>query len=78
MVVTSWYGLLAPGGTPASAVEQLAKDAADIMGAATVRDQLKAQGLAEVLMKPAAFAAHIRTETAQWARVIKAKNIVAQ
>jgi hypothetical protein len=31
-----------------------------------------------VLMKPSAFAAHIRQETVQWARIIKAKNITAQ
>ncbi len=78
VVVTSWYGLLAPGGTPAALVEQLAKDATDILAAPAVRDQLKAQGLTQVLMKPSAFAAHIRQETAQWARIIKAKNIIAQ
>ena len=78
VVVTSWYGLLAPGGTPAAVVEQLAKDAADILAAPAVREQLKAQGLTEVLMKPTEFAAHIRAETAQWARIIKARNIVAE
>ncbi len=78
VVVTSWYGLLAPAGTPAAVVEQLAKDAADILGQPATREQLKAQGLTEVLMKPADFAAHIRTETAQWARIIKARNIVAE
>jgi tripartite-type tricarboxylate transporter receptor subunit TctC len=78
VVVTSWYGLMAPGGTPASAIEQLAKDAADILTAPAIREQLKAQGLTQVLMKPSAFAAHIRQETVQWARIIKAKNITAQ
>ena len=78
VVVTSWYGLLAPAGTPAAVAEQLAKDAADILGQPATRDQLKAQGLTEVLMKPAEFAAHIRAETTQWARIIKARNIVAE
>jgi tripartite-type tricarboxylate transporter receptor subunit TctC len=78
VVVTSWYGVLAPGGTPAASVEQLAKDASEILSAPAIRDQLKAQGLTEVLMKPAAFATHIRNETTQWARIIKAKSIVAQ
>jgi tripartite-type tricarboxylate transporter receptor subunit TctC len=78
VVVTSWYGLLAPAGTPPERVEQLAKDATDILSQPLIREQLKAQGLAEVLMKPAAFAAHMRQETAQWARIIKAKNITAQ
>ncbi len=78
VLVTSWYGLLAPGGTPAAVVEQLARDAADILAVPAVREQLKAQGLTEVLMKPTDFAAHIRTETAQWARIIKSRNIVAE
>ncbi len=78
VVVTSWYGVLAPGGTPPHHVEQLAKDASDILSTPAIREQLKAQGLTEVLMKPAAFATHIRNETAQWSRIIKAKNIVAQ
>ena len=43
-----------------------------------VREQLKAQGLTPVAMKPADFAAHIKAETATWARIIKARNIVAE
>ena len=78
VVVTSWYGLLAPAGTPAATVERLAKDAADILTQPAVREQLKAQGLTETLMKPAEFATYMRNETAQWAKIIKARNIVAE
>lgn len=78
VVVTSWYGLLAPAGTPAATVERLAKDAAEILGQPAMREQLKAQGLTETLMKPAEFAGYMRNETAQWARIIKARNIVAE
>ena len=77
MVVTSWYGLLAPAGTPPAIAEQLAKDAADILAQPTVRDQLKAQGLSDATQKPVEFGAHIRQETATWARIIKARNISA-
>ena len=78
VLVTSWYGLLAPAGTPAATAERLARDAADILGQPTTREQLKAQGLTEVFMKPTDFGAHIRSETAHWARIIKARNIVAE
>lgn len=78
VVVTSWYGLLAPAGTPAATAERLAKDAADILTQPAVREQLKAQGLTETLMKPAEFATYMRIETAQWAKIIKARNIVAE
>ena len=78
VAVTSWYGLLAPRGTPAAVVEQLAKDAAEMLAQPEVRERLKAQGMTEAAMKPADFAAHIRDETAVWARIIKARNIVAE
>ncbi|WP_431111970.1 Bug family tripartite tricarboxylate transporter substrate binding protein [Variovorax paradoxus] len=78
VAVTSWYGLLAPKGTPPAVVEQLAKDAAEMLAQPDVRDRLKAQGMTDAAMKPAAFAAHIRDETAVWARIIKARNIVAE
>lgn len=78
VVVTSWYGVLAPAGTPAPVAEQLAKDAADILAQAAVREQLKAQGLTDATQKPADFAAHIKAETATWARIIKARNITAE
>ena len=78
VTVTSWYGLLAPRGTPPAVVEQLAKDAAEMLAQPDVRERLKAQGMTDAAMKPAAFAAHIRDETAVWARIIKARNIVAE
>jgi tripartite-type tricarboxylate transporter receptor subunit TctC len=78
VIVTSWYGLLAPAGTPASIVEQLAKDAAEILSKPAVKEQLKAQGLVEVLLKPMDFTQHIRKETDNWARIIKSRNIAAE
>ena len=78
VVVTSWYGLLVPAATPPELVEQLARDAKEILAQPAVRDSLKAQGLVEATMKPAEFAAQIRTETATWARIIKARNITAE
>ncbi len=78
VVVTSWYGLLAPAGTPAGVVNQLHKDVGDALAQPAVREQLKAQGLSPVVMKPADFGAHIKAETAAWAAIIKARNIVAQ
>ncbi len=78
VLVTSWYGLLAPAGTPAAVAELLAKDAADILAQPTVREQLRAQGLSDATQKPAEFSAHIRAETQNWARIIKARGIVAE
>jgi len=78
VTVTSWYGLLAPKGTPPAVVEQLAKDAAQMLAQPDVRERLKVQGMTDAAMKPSEFATHIRDETAVWARIIKARNIVAE
>jgi tripartite-type tricarboxylate transporter receptor subunit TctC len=78
VVVTSWYGLLAPAGTPPALVEQLARDAAEILAHSAVREQLRGQGLTEATQKPAQFAAHIQQETQTWARIIRARGISAQ
>ena len=78
VVVTSWYGVLAPAGTPPEVVAQVLKDATDALAQPEVREQLRSQGLTPVLMKPVEFAAHIKAETATWAGIIKARNIVAE
>lgn len=78
VVVTSWYGLMAPAGTPADVVARLASQASEILAQPAVREQLRAQGLQAVVMSPAEYAAHIKAETATWARIIKARNIRAE
>lgn len=78
IVVPSWYGLLGPAGTPTDVAEQLARDAQDILAQPAVREQLKAQGMAEWNLQTSAFGAHIRDETARWAKVIKARNITME
>jgi tripartite-type tricarboxylate transporter receptor subunit TctC len=78
VVVPSWYGLLAPAGTPADVVAQLAKDAAEILGQPAVQEQLKGQGLTSWDIRTAAFDKHIRDETARWGKVIKDRNITVE
>ena len=78
VAVTSWYGLLAPKGTPPAVAEQLARDAAQMLAQPEVRERLKAQGMSEATMKPGEFAVYMRDETAMWAKIIKARNIVAE
>ena len=76
--VTSWYGLLAPAGTPAAVVDQLARDAADFLSRPEVKERLKAQGMTQNTMAPAAFAKYIKDETAVWAGVIQSRQIKAE
>jgi tripartite-type tricarboxylate transporter receptor subunit TctC len=59
-------------------VALLFKDVQDALAPPAVREQLRAQGLSPVVLPPADFAAHMRAETATWARIIKARQIVAE
>ena len=76
--VTSWYGLLAPAGTPPAVAAQLARDAASVLSQPQVREKLTAQGMVQATMAPAEFAKAIKDETAVWAGVIKSRGIQAE
>jgi tripartite-type tricarboxylate transporter receptor subunit TctC len=78
VVVTSWYGVLLPAGTPPEVQAQWLRDAEEALAQPTVRESMKAQGLSTVLMKPTEFGVHIKAETATWARIIRARNITAE
>ena len=73
--VTSWFGLLAPAGTPAPIIAKLHKQAVEIVQHPFMRENFGRIGLDVVSDPPDAFAAIIRTDTAKWARVIKDAGI---
>ena len=60
MQLTSWYGLLAPAGTPAEVVKKIAADLAAVMASPALANGFSAQGLDMVRDTPAQFAAFIR------------------
>jgi tripartite-type tricarboxylate transporter receptor subunit TctC len=76
--VTIWYGILATGGTPRGIVEKLNAGIAKVLRADDVRQQLTALGLEPVGSPAAAFGAKVRSEIAQWAKVVKQAGIKAE
>lgn len=74
----SWYGLLAPAGTPKPIVDRLNKEALRILQLPDVRGQLVAQAFEVPGDTPEAFAAHIKADVPKWAKVIKAAGIKAK
>jgi tripartite-type tricarboxylate transporter receptor subunit TctC len=68
---SQWYGVLAPAGSPPEVLTLLSSHLAKIMQAADMKQRLAGDGLVAVGSTREAFAAHIRGETAKWARVIK-------
>jgi tripartite-type tricarboxylate transporter receptor subunit TctC len=73
--LTSWYGLLAPAGTPAALTSSIATDVNSVLALPEVQKGFAAQGLDMAQSSPGAFAAFIREEAAKYARIARASNI---
>ncbi|HSE00024.1 MAG TPA: tripartite tricarboxylate transporter substrate binding protein [Burkholderiales bacterium] len=74
-VVTQWFGILAPAGTPRPVVDNLYQALTRGAGSADFVERMSAQGVQVVNRRPEEFAKLIRTEIAQWAKVVKAAGI---
>ncbi len=74
-VVTQWHGMMAPRGTPRAVIERLHADIAKAMRQSQVVSRLALDGTEPVASAPKEFAAHLKAERAQWAKVAKVANI---
>jgi tripartite-type tricarboxylate transporter receptor subunit TctC len=75
---TSWFGVLAPAGTPPAIVARLNKDFVALLQRPDAREQISRTGADPVGNTPEEFAAHIKIEIAKWAKVVKAAKIKAE
>ena len=71
---SSWFGLLAPAGTPADVVSRLQQETAKALGSPALKERLLAQGAIPSGMSPPDFAKMIAAETKKWAEVVKASG----
>jgi tripartite-type tricarboxylate transporter receptor subunit TctC len=71
----NWFGVVAPARTPKDTVQKLANEIARILALPDVKEKLANQGVEIFITGPDPFAAFIKTETAKYARIIKAANI---
>jgi tripartite-type tricarboxylate transporter receptor subunit TctC len=69
--VTGWYGVIAPGGTPRSAVDRLNGEMVKFLNSPEARTRLLAMGMEPIANTPDQMAAHLTAELAKWARVAK-------
>jgi len=72
--MTSWWGLLAPAGTPADIVDKLNAATVKALNSAEVKERLASQGAMVVTNTPNEFAAYIKSEIAKWARIVAASG----
>jgi len=71
---SSWFGLLAPAGTPPEVVNRLQQETAKALATPALKERLQAQGAVPSGMSPADFAKFIAAETKKWAAVVKASG----
>jgi tripartite-type tricarboxylate transporter receptor subunit TctC len=71
---SSWFGLLAPAGTPAEVVNRVQQETAKAMAAPALKERLLAQGAIPSGMSSAEFVRFIDAETRKWAAVVKASG----
>jgi len=68
---SSWFGLLAPAGTPPAIIAKLNTEIAKWLATPEAKEKLVAIGANIAGGTPEDFARHIQAETAKWAKVVK-------
>ncbi|MBV9824160.1 MAG: tripartite tricarboxylate transporter substrate binding protein [Alphaproteobacteria bacterium] len=71
----TWYGLYAPGKTPANVVGRLNKEANDALANDSVKHRLAAQGLDPAGDTAAQFITYMHDESAKWGGIIQKAGV---
>ena len=74
----SWYGIIAPAGTPRAVIVRLNKEITTLLSAPDFREQIMAAGADPMPNTPDEFAAYIKSEITKWAKVIKLSGAKAE
>jgi tripartite-type tricarboxylate transporter receptor subunit TctC len=78
VVVTNWYGLVAPAGTPTPVVKRLYDETGRALAQADVRERLTATGLDIAPQSPGQFQQLIESERKRWVQTIKDAHITTE
>ncbi|MNK30556.1 Tripartite tricarboxylate transporter family receptor [compost metagenome] len=78
MVVTAWFGLVAPAGTPREAIDKLYAATRDVVRSPDISERFKAMGGQAGGNTPAEFAAFIDQERARWKQIVDAAGLAQE
>lgn len=70
----SWFGLMAPKGTPKEAIARLNVESNKALAAADVKERFLDLGAVPTPLSPEGYAAYIHAEIKKWAEVVKASG----
>jgi tripartite-type tricarboxylate transporter receptor subunit TctC len=68
---TSWFGLLAPAGTPPDIVNRVQQEVARALNTPAIKEKMLSQGATPSGNTPSQFASLIESEHKKWAQVVK-------
>lgn len=68
---TSWFGLLAPAGTPPDVINRVQQEVARALSSPVIKERMLSQGAIPSGNTPAQFASLIESEHRKWAQVVK-------
>jgi len=75
--VTTWYGIMAPAGTPQPVIARLNAEFVKIMHSPDLKERLAGMGTDVMTSTPEEFAAYLKREIAKWGEVIRKANLRA-
>ncbi len=75
--VDTWYGVLAPAGTPAPVINRLNAALVKMLNDPATRKLLAARGTDPLTSTPDEFARFIKSETERWGKVVRASGATA-
>lgn len=76
--VVSWFGLVAPKGTPKDIIARVNAEAVKVLASAEMKERFLDVGAVPAPMTPEAFGDYIRTEIARWSEVVKTSGAKAE
>jgi len=74
----SWFGIMAPAGTPKAIVKKINEDIAEILKLPDVQERWKTTGALTVVSTPEQFDAIIRSDTERYCKMLKAAGVGAK
>lgn len=75
---STWYGLLAPAGTPKPIIDMLNASNRKVLARDDIKQKLESQGVDPIVNTPAEFSTYMKSETEKWGKVVKATGAKAE